>query len=143
MGYEMEESMKFVIIVGIFLGIVVSSCSTTSSSSSSKVTSVDKSMDSDLVELQLDDILEINLPGNLTTGYSWVISEIDNTILKSEGEPEYHSETDAVGAGGIFTLRFIAISLGEASLGMEYRRPFEKQDLPPVDKFEIRVLIRK
>jgi len=143
MGYEKEESMKFVIIVGIFLGIEVSSCSTTSSSSSSKVTSVDKSMDSDLVELQVDDILEINLPGNLTTGYSWVISEIDNTILKSEGEPEYHSETDAVGAGGIFTMRFIAISPGEASLGMEYRRPFESQDLPPADKFEIRVLIRK
>jgi len=72
----------------------------------------------------------INLEANPTTGYSWK-EEYDNSFLKLTNA-EYTSTINAtglVGSGGIQTYRFKALRLGQTSMTLSYRRPWEDQDI--------------
>ena len=93
--------------------------------------------------LLVGDQIEISLPGNPTTGYTWMIWAVDKTILEPLGEPEYEPEGEALGAGGHFTLRLNAIAPGEFWIEMVYRRSFDPQDVPSADEYKILVKVSK
>jgi|GEM_PF-2795115 len=64
------------------------------------------------VEVAQGDILEIKLPGNASTGYSWVadLRYMDDALMSQEGEM-YEGESDddgegMVGSPGVFTLEW-------------------------------------
>jgi inhibitor of cysteine peptidase len=92
------------------------------------------------VEVQTGATLEIKLPGNPTTGYSWEIAKVDARILALQGEIEFQSSSQALGAPGEFTFRFQALAPGSTELLLIYQRPFEV-DREPENHFEITVVV--
>jgi inhibitor of cysteine peptidase len=80
------------------------------------------------VSVKLGGTLEVQLPANHTTGYSWILVPVADTVLTSQGKAAY-AESSAggkVGAGGVETWRFKAVKVGTEGLQFEYRRPWEK-----------------
>ncbi len=94
------------------------------------------------VDLKPGDELEVKLEGNITTGFAWEARDFDSAVLElTGGEPEYKSESDLVGAGGVFTFRFKAKAAGSTAVHFIYYRSFEP-DVPPIETFDVTVNVR-
>ena len=65
------------------------------------------------VEISAGSVMEIFLKGNPTTGYTWVVASVDESILTQIGEAEFKAERKARGSGGTITLRFRAEGVGK------------------------------
>lgn len=94
------------------------------------------------IRLRTGETLTVRLDSNPTTGYSWQVMEIDNTVLGQEGDPEYKADPGSgglAGAGGEETTRFKALGAGKTTLTLGYMRPWE--DLPPIETFRIQVVV--
>lgn len=91
-----------------------------------------------LVSVSVGQELDVELPGNITTGYSWVLTPGDEAkVLKQKGKIVYtQPEVTAPGLGGKFTTKFKAIAKGEGRVNLQYIRPWEK-DIPPARTFSI------
>ena len=90
------------------------------------------------------DTIQVVLPGNPTTGYSWTaaLSDGDAALLEQVGEPAYQqdpAEGEIVGAGGTFTFTFKAANAGEATIKLVYERGWE--DVDPLQTFEARIAV--
>lgn len=92
------------------------------------------------VELRQRQILEVALQGNPTTGYTWEVVPGAESVLEQQGEPEFNADSNALGAGGLITLRFEAIEQGEATLSLIYHRTFEP-GVAPLQTFEVKVVV--
>ncbi len=93
------------------------------------------------VTVHIGDRLEVALNGNLTTGYAWEPQDLDSRILQTEGEMDYTSDSQALGASGVFRWRFKAAAAGETVLKMRYHRSFEA-DTPPLETFEVNIVVQ-
>jgi predicted secreted protein len=93
------------------------------------------------IELSVGDKIEIELPGNPTTGFQWEVSDVDSIILSPIGEPEFKPSSNAVGSGGNVILRFEAVGAGQTELKLIHHRPFEK-NVPPIQTFEVIVTVK-
>jgi inhibitor of cysteine peptidase len=81
----------------------------------------------------------IRLPGNPTTGYSWVVASVKGEAVKLSGEVQYTPEptpTPRVGSGGTFKIPLRVAAQGESVVTLEYRRPWEK-DATPAQSFSV------
>jgi inhibitor of cysteine peptidase len=96
------------------------------------------------VELEQGQILVVTLESNPSTGYSWEVVEIQESILEQMGEAEFKpsetGEPPLVGAGGWEIFRFKAISAGQTSLKLVYHRPWE-EGVEPTKTFSIQVVV--
>jgi predicted secreted protein len=92
------------------------------------------------VSLQVGDVLQVNLDGNPSTGYSWSAKGLDATVLEQAGEPEFRPASSALGASGTVTARFVAVGAGQTTLTLSYARPFER-GVPPLKTFTVSVLV--
>jgi len=105
---------------------------------------VDESDDGSQVELEQGQILVVTLKSNPTTGYRWEVAEIQESILEQMGEAEFKpsetGEPPLVGAGGWEIFRFKAISAGQMTLQLVYRRPWE-EGVEPINTFSIEVVV--
>jgi inhibitor of cysteine peptidase len=93
------------------------------------------------VELEVGQVLVISLEGNPTTGYTWEIGAIEESVLRQVGEVVFEPESDLVGAGGVQTLRFEAVGLGQVSLELVYHRPWE-EGVAPLETFSVQIEVR-
>lgn len=95
------------------------------------------------VEVKKGQTLVISLESNPSTGYSWDVMEIDESILKQDGESEFISSQsgDIVGAGGVELLRFETTGVGITYLELGYRRVWE-EDVEPLMLFTLSVVVR-
>jgi inhibitor of cysteine peptidase len=93
------------------------------------------------VELAVGQELQVQLAGNPTTGYTWSLTGLDENFLQQQGEPDYESDSDLIGAGGTATYTFKAESAGQTTLKLIYSRSFEP-DNPPKKTFEVEVVIK-
>jgi len=77
--------------------------------------------------VKVGDTIEVIIPGNMTTGFSWAaaLAEKDAALVQLVGEPAYATDSTLVGGGGTFTLTFKAVAKGEALLKLVYVRPWE------------------
>ena len=77
--------------------------------------------------VKVGDTIEVVIPGNPTTGFSWTaaLAEKDAGLVQQVGEPAYAADSALVGAGGIYTFTFKAAAKGEALLKLVYARPWE------------------
>ncbi|MDP2723432.1 MAG: protease inhibitor I42 family protein [Bacteroidales bacterium] len=80
--------------------------------------------------LSIDEVFQIQLPGNPTTGYSWRIMPYDETVVKQLGEPSYKVNDDKIGTGGIYTFKFQTIADGQAELILNYARKWDSLTEP-------------
>jgi len=93
------------------------------------------------VNLARGDTLEVRLPSNRTTGFSWQVAKIEKDRLKSQGKPVYEVPKKPLpGAGGVEVFRFTAEAVGKTELELIYKRPFEK-DKPPAKTYKLTVEI--
>ena len=76
--------------------------------------------------------LNITLPANHSTGYSWSVADIDNDFLVLAQKPTYNSSNanGIVGQTGQETFQFQSIATGQTSLKLVYQRPFESGVAP-------------
>lgn len=95
--------------------------------------------DGSAVEVGVGESFSIVLEGNPTTGYSWQVESADDSVV-SAAEPEYVSESDLIGAGGIFTFTFTAAGPGETQVHLVYVRPWEQ--VTPIQTFTLSVIVR-
>jgi len=92
------------------------------------------------VALRQRQILEVVLQGNPTTGYTWKVVPGAESVLEQQGEPQFEPGSNALGSGGLVTLRFEAVGQGDATLGLIYHRTFEP-GVAPLQTFEVRVVV--
>ena len=93
------------------------------------------------VKLARGDTLEVRLPSNRTTGFSWQVAKIEKERLKAQGKPVYERPKKPLpGAGGVEVFRFTAEAAGKSELELIYKRPFEK-DKPPAKTYKLTVEI--
>lgn len=93
------------------------------------------------VQIKNGQRLNIALEGNPTTGYNWEVDSINPAILKQVGEPEFNAASGALGASGVITLQFQAISQGDTTLRLIYHRPWE-QGMDPEKTFEATIVVK-
>lgn len=93
------------------------------------------------IELDQGQIFQVSLEGNLTTGYNWILAPQEPALFELQGEPEFKSGSDLMGAPGIITLTFKAVAPGQTVLHLDYRRPWE-ETIPPTKTFEVIIVVR-
>jgi inhibitor of cysteine peptidase len=128
-----KKILALVILVLTFL--LINACSTKNET----ITISDKDQDS-VVNINKNDLIIVELEGNPTTGYTWEVSPDSTINLSLQGEPEFVSSSDALGAGGIIKLTFKADGKGNGLLKLIYHRPWE-ENIPPDKTFSVTVNI--
>jgi inhibitor of cysteine peptidase len=78
------------------------------------------------VEVSLTNSLVVTLPANASTGFSWTEAKISDTSVISQSErKELPNNSGMVGASGNTTWTFKALKAGQATITMDYSRPWE------------------
>jgi len=98
---------------------------------------VDESSDGGTAQVTQGQVLVVRLPGNPTTGYTWTISEAPEFLVPL-GDPTFEASSEALGAGGVVSLRFAPEGVGTGTLTLAYRRPWET-DQPAERTFTLTV----
>ena len=127
---------RFILVSAVFLG----GCDSADLPTGSPI-QVDAGSDGQLVVLGREQTLEVSLEANPTTGYTWEVATINDSILHQLGEAQFLPESTAVGAGGTQTFRFEAVGTGQTELRLVYRRPWE-QGVAPLQVFSLNVVVR-
>lgn len=96
------------------------------------------------VAMRVGQVLEIALMANASTGYQWqVVSDGAPALARTTGPatpPPMDTQPPMPGAPSIARWWFRAERPGEATVRLEYSRPWEKA--PPVEVAEYRVLVQ-
>ena len=94
------------------------------------------------VSLGAGSVLQVELPGNPSTGYAWEVDSYDPAVLTDvyeHYEPDYHGP-GMTGGGGVYTFRFYAAATGESPLRLVYVGPPGPGF--PADTFEVQATVR-
>lgn len=130
------RTLPFYLLVIMFL---LSACSPKSAGPAT--TSLGEKDAGKAIEMKVGDMLVVQLPGNPTTGYTWDMQQQIPAILERVGEAEFKADSNAIGAGGLMTLRFQAIATGEAPLQLIYHRPWET-GVAPESTYEVKIVVK-
>jgi len=128
----------FIVVLSLVILLSISSCSDTE-----KYYFTGKN-NGENVDLNVGDIINLRLDSNITTGYSWELSETTDTEIISLESSLYENSQeneDIVGAGGAELFSFRAISAGQTDLILEYIRPWE-EGMEPADSFTLKITVR-
>jgi C1A family cysteine protease len=88
------------------------------------------------IDLDKAHVLVLNLQANPSTGYSWVVENVDGKVLRQLGDAEF-AATKLLGAPTTQIVRFQAVAAGQTMLNLSYRRPWE--NVKPEKTFSINV----
>ena len=134
--------LAFILLASICVGVgTACSGSGASNSGSGDVVNVDDSYSGKQVELAVGQSLVVTLASNITTGYSWSLSEnSDEAVLSETGNEYIAPQTTLVGAGGKEEWTFKALKKGTSTISMGYSRPWEST--PPIETFDLTVVVK-
>lgn len=96
------------------------------------------------VDLAIGQGLIVTLAANPTTGYAWVVSGLDQNVLRQNGSAEYEQDPNPdgmVGVGGKSVLNFVGANPGTTQLVLDYERAWE-QGVEPAQKFTLNLTVR-
>lgn len=127
------KKILVLLVLGVIMACSLAGCG-------GKTEAVTEEMNGQTITLEKGQTLSLTLAGNPTTGYTWEISEVDENILASAGEPDYSSDSNLIGSGGVYTYKFTAETAGTTALKLKYYRSFEP-DVEPIQTFEINVVV--
>ena len=91
------------------------------------------------ITLHIGQTLILRLEGNPSTGFTWEVAEINEAVLRQEGDINFEAESDLPGSPGIQVVRFKPVAAGETDLELVYWRPWETED--PVESYLLRVIV--
>lgn len=83
--------------------------------------------------------ITLSLDANPTTGYTWMIAQIDTNIVKPQ-HSEFKSASERIGSPGKQIFHFRTLASGQTELRLIYHRPWEK-DSSPLNIFHIKLNI--
>jgi predicted secreted protein len=90
------------------------------------------------VALDQGAVMELSLPGNPTTGFSWSLAETPDQNVLVETSHFYISPARTVGSGGGEHWVFRAAGAGATQLDLVYSRPWEKST-PPAKTYSVAI----
>ncbi len=104
--------------------------------------------DGSQVELEEGEILVVRLQSNISAGYMWEIEELEKDILLDtesillplEEEVMLESELPILGAPVDQILRFKAVAVGQTTLRLVHRRPWEEEVQEPAFTLQVEVV---
>lgn len=124
----------------LLAGCIPNQPSTMNPSSAPQTLRLNSSDNGKTVSLSKGDILEVVLPANPSTGFTWVSTVPLEPVLQVMGIAQFEADSAAIGAGGKLTLRYQAAQVGQTQLALAYRRTFE--NLPPAQTFGVSVVVK-
>lgn len=135
--------LAFILLASLGAGVgAACSGSSASLSGSGNDVNVDSSYSGKQVELSVGQTLVVTLASNITTGYSWSLTDnSDSSVLSEIGNEYIAPQTTLMGAGGEEKWTFKALEKGTSIISMEYSRPWEK-DTPPAEAFNLTVIVK-
>lgn len=84
--------------------------------------------------------IEISLPGNPTTGYTWESTVANPKVVAQMDPGDYVPSGGALGAGGTYTFTYRALGPGRTDLTLNYRRTWETA-VAPLKTFRVTVVV--
>lgn len=81
----------------------------------------------------------LELRGNPTTGYTWIYTIGDESIIQIDEDIKYLGKEGMVGAPSLFTYTVRSLKQGNTNLKFEYKRPWENKQAEEVRFFEVTV----
>ncbi len=90
--------------------------------------------------VQVDDIIKLQLPGDPSTGNAWRKIFYNDSVLTRVGKKDYKIGDELNGDGGFYYYRFRAIAPGKSTIKMEYGNRFESKK-KAIKYFEITVIV--
>lgn len=81
----------------------------------------------------------LELRGNPTTGYTWIYTIGDESIIQVDEDLKYLGKEGMVGAPSLFTYTVRSLKQGNTNLKFEYKRPWENKQTEEVRLFEVTV----
>ena len=81
----------------------------------------------------------LELKGNPTTGYTWLYTIEDDSIIQVKEEVKYLGKKGMVGAPSLFTYTVRSLKQGNTNLKFEYKRPWEDKEAENVRNYEVTV----
>ncbi|MCC7165668.1 MAG: protease inhibitor I42 family protein [Anaerolineae bacterium] len=97
------------------------------------------------VDMAVGDTLQVELPTNPSTGYSWKVASNNASVLVPLGAAQFDLKaqtTPMPGAGGTQTFHFQAVGKGQTPLTLVYVRPWETSITPtPNDTWTVQVTV--
>lgn len=121
--------MKKIIILSVGLIVLASLCFANEAKQTKPMT------------VRSGDSFTITLRANMSTGYQWQLTKIDETMLQLVNSEYKPYATKRLGADGKQLWTFKALKAGETSIAFKYVRPHEK-DKPPEREQTIPILIK-
>ena len=91
--------------------------------------------------VRIGDSFTITLRANMSTGYQWQLTTLDETMLQLVNSEYIPYKTKRLGADGKQLWTFKALKAGETSIAFKYVRPHEKEK-PPERQQIIPILIK-
>lgn len=81
----------------------------------------------------------LELRGNLTTGYTWIYTVSDDSVIQVDEDVKYLGDNGIVGAPSLFTYTIKSLKPGKTDLKFEYKRPWEDKIAEEMRFFEVNV----
>lgn len=76
------------------------------------------------VRLQRDEVVEVRLPADRASGFTWIPAEHLLPVMRTDGMPQYlPDEASAPDGPGAESWRFVALEPGHAHLVFDYVQP--------------------
>lgn len=93
-----------------------------------------------LIAVRADEIFELVLPSNPSTGYHWdIIPELDENIVQFVEQNYISGQPVIPGSGGVDVWSFRAVSAGDTTIVLGYYPPGNTNDPEEVVTFSIHV----
>jgi inhibitor of cysteine peptidase len=97
--------------------------------------------DGETVAATVGDVVEVQLPAQMGTGFSWQMRMPNSGAVTSLGSPALRSQQGTQPGGGeIEVFRMKVRTKGVTTLRFEYRRPWEK-DKPAAKSFAVTIRV--
>ena len=96
------------------------------------------------LSLKVNEMVQIRLESNITTGFKWNLSnETDTGIVSliSSGYKRTSTDKELVGAGGYETFTFKAKSKGNTTIVLTYNKPWE-EGVAPEKTFKLNIVVK-
>ena len=108
--------------------------------SSQNFVRVDKNNTREKILVAQDQVLEVRLPSNPSTGYSWYLTNANGNVMKQVGDWDFISDNpdQPIGATGTQIIRFVGTSVGTSELQLSHIKSWEK-DIAPLEVYKVNV----
>jgi inhibitor of cysteine peptidase len=91
-------------------------------------------------QVRVGETIEVTLPENASTGYSWTVDRLDADIVQQHSA-ESRNPAKAIGASGTIVFTFEAVKAGTGEIALKYWRSWEG-DASVSKRFRIRLSVQ-